>query len=48
MVERGGGHVVNVASMAGMMATPNGGAYAAAKYGLVGLSETLRAEDWAG
>jgi NAD(P)-dependent dehydrogenase (short-subunit alcohol dehydrogenase family) len=39
-----GGHVVTVASMAGMLGVPGMGAHVAAKFGLVGLSETLAAE----
>lgn len=41
MVEQGEGHVVNTASEAGLCATPMLGAYHAAKYGVVGLSEAL-------
>jgi NAD(P)-dependent dehydrogenase (short-subunit alcohol dehydrogenase family) len=41
---REGGHIVNTASMAGLVAGPRLGAYAAAKYGVVGLSEVLAAE----
>jgi NAD(P)-dependent dehydrogenase (short-subunit alcohol dehydrogenase family) len=45
MVERGeGGHVVNVASMFGLMAPPRVGPYCTAKFAVVGLSESLRAE----
>lgn len=40
-VEQGEGHVVNTASEAGLCATPMLGAYHAAKYGVVGLSEAL-------
>lgn len=40
-VEQGEGHVVNTASEAGICATPMLGAYHAAKYGVVGLSEAL-------
>ncbi len=39
-----GGHIVNTASMAGMFATENGGVYTTMKYGVVGLSESLRRE----
>jgi NAD(P)-dependent dehydrogenase (short-subunit alcohol dehydrogenase family) len=39
-----GGHIVNTASMAGLVAGPRLGAYAAAKYGVVGLTEVLAAE----
>jgi len=41
---REGGHIVNTASMAGLVAGPRLGAYAAAKYGVVGLTEVLAAE----
>ena len=41
---REGGHMVNTASMAGLVAGPRLGAYAAAKYGVVGLTEVLAAE----
>lgn len=44
MVEQGEGHVVNTASEAGLCATPLLGAYHAAKYGVVGLSEALAME----
>jgi NAD(P)-dependent dehydrogenase (short-subunit alcohol dehydrogenase family) len=37
-----GGHLVNVASVAGLTGAPWHGPYAAAKWGLVGLSEVLR------
>ncbi|MBV9993814.1 MAG: SDR family oxidoreductase [Caulobacteraceae bacterium] len=44
MAERGLGHIVNIASVAGLMPIPTIGAYVAAKFGVVGLSETLRIE----
>ena len=44
MRERGAGHIVNTASMAGLIASPKLGAYTASKFGVVGLSEVLRAE----
>jgi len=44
MASRGRGHVVNIASMAGLLPTPSLGAYAASKFAVVGLSETLREE----
>jgi len=37
-------HVVNTASMAGLIAFPGLGPYTASKYAVVGISETLRAE----
>ncbi len=39
---RGGGHLVNVSSAAGIVALPWHAAYSASKYGLRGLSEVLR------
>ncbi len=44
MINRRSGHIVNVASIAGLMPTPGGVAYTAAKSGVVGLSEALRFE----
>ena len=44
MAERGSGHVVNVASAAGLLANPQLGAYSASKHAVVGLSEALRIE----
>lgn len=38
------GHIVNTASMAGFFAGANMGPYAVSKYGVVALSESLRAE----
>jgi NAD(P)-dependent dehydrogenase (short-subunit alcohol dehydrogenase family) len=39
-----GGHVVNVASMSGVLTSPGIGPYTAAKHGVVGLSKGLRSE----
>lgn len=45
MVERGqGGHVVNISSVAGLVPFRDLSAYNAAKFGVVGLSESLRWE----
>ena len=45
MVERrGGGHVINVASAAGYVASEGLAAYSATKFAVVGLSEALRDE----
>jgi SDR family mycofactocin-dependent oxidoreductase len=45
MIEAGnGGSIVVVSSAAGLKATPGNGHYAAAKYGLVGLTNTLALE----
>jgi NAD(P)-dependent dehydrogenase (short-subunit alcohol dehydrogenase family) len=44
MREQGGGHIVNVSSVGGRMATPGLGAYQAAKWAVGGFSEVLAAE----
>ena len=44
MVERGRGHVVNVASAIGRVPTAGGATYSASKAGVVGFSEATRAE----
>ena len=45
MVEQGGGgHIVNVASGLGLAPAPGSTPYVTTKYGVIGLSETLRAE----
>lgn len=45
MVERGvGGHVVNIASAAAFLATPDMPAYASSKFAVLGLSESLRSD----
>lgn len=44
MVNQGFGHIVNTASMAGLMPSPGNTAYATTKYALVGLSQSLRGE----
>jgi short-subunit dehydrogenase len=42
MLERGGGHVVNISSLAGRVGFPYTEAYAAAKDGLIGFTRVLR------
>lgn len=42
MIRRGEGHVVNIASLAGLAATPYEEPYSASKHGLVGFSRSLR------
>ena len=42
--QRQGGHIVNTASMAGIIASKGLGVYNTSKYAVVGLSETLRKE----
>ncbi len=44
MVERGRGHVVNTASMAGLLPMPFGAPYVASKHAVVGLTANLRWE----
>jgi NAD(P)-dependent dehydrogenase (short-subunit alcohol dehydrogenase family) len=44
MAPRGNGHIVNVASIAGRTGFPHLATYAATKHGVVGLSESVRAE----
>jgi NAD(P)-dependent dehydrogenase (short-subunit alcohol dehydrogenase family) len=44
MIAQGGGHIVNTASAAGLIPFPSLALYSSTKHGVVGLSETLRAE----
>ena len=44
MIERGSGHVVNTASILGLMTSAGIGPYNVSKHGVVALSETLHAE----
>lgn len=44
MVARGRGHIVNIASMAGMLAVPGQVVYAGTKFGVVGISTGLADE----
>ncbi|TQL68070.1 short-subunit dehydrogenase [Nocardioides albertanoniae] len=44
MVERGHGHIVNVASAVGRVPVPDGATYSASKFAVVGFSEALRLE----
>src|SRR5690606_1342186 len=41
MLERGSGHIVNVASIAGLVAAPYQEVYAASKHGIVGFTRSL-------
>lgn len=44
MIEQGSGHIINIASMAGKMATPKSAIYSATKFAVVGYSNSLRLE----
>jgi short-subunit dehydrogenase len=44
MIERGRGHIVNIASGAGKVGVPFEASYCTSKHGLVGLTRSLRAE----
>lgn len=44
MIARGGGHIINIASIAGKSAFAGGGLYCASKWGLLGLTQCM-AED---
>ena len=44
MIERRHGHIINMASIAGLFATPTYSIYAASKFGVRGFSEALRRE----
>jgi short-subunit dehydrogenase len=44
MIERRSGHIINMASVAGLVATPTYSIYAASKFGVRGFTEALRRE----
>nr|WP_246627969.1 SDR family oxidoreductase [Paenibacillus oenotherae] len=44
MKRQGGGHIINVASMAGKLSTPKSSGYAATKHAVLGLTNALRPE----
>ena len=44
MISSGGGHIINISSIAGKNALPNSAAYAASKWGLNGLSYSVAEE----
>ena len=44
MLQRGRGHIVNIASLAGLVPFPTNAPYAASKHAVVGLSLSLRTE----
>lgn len=44
MLQQGFGHIINIASAAGLVANPNMSVYAASKWAVIGWSESLRLE----
>ncbi|GAB6636511.1 hypothetical protein bcgnr5414_65360 [Bacillus cereus] len=42
MVKRNEGHIINIASLAGKIATPKSSAYAATKHAVLGFTNSLR------
>jgi all-trans-retinol dehydrogenase (NAD+) len=44
MIERGRGHIVNIASAAGLVSNPRMSAYCASKWAMIGWSDSLRLE----
>ena len=44
---RGRGHVVNVASVLGTIASPNAATYCATKFAVIGFSDAVR-QEWRG
>jgi short-subunit dehydrogenase len=44
MKQQGGGHIINIASMAGKLSTPKTSGYAATKHAVLGLTNAMRSE----
>ena len=44
MLSQGSGHIINVASLAGVVAAPGSSVYSATKFGVIGFSDSLRRE----
>ena len=44
MIERGQGHIINVASAVGRIAVANGATYSASKFAVIGFSEAMQSE----
>ena len=44
MIDQGSGHIINMCSIASIMAYPNGGSYSISKYAMLGFSKVLREE----
>jgi NAD(P)-dependent dehydrogenase (short-subunit alcohol dehydrogenase family) len=46
MRQQGSGYIINISSLAGIVGLPFSGMYAASKFALEGMSESLRLETW--
>ncbi len=46
MIDKKSGHIVNIASAAGLISNPKMSVYCASKWGVIGWSESLRLECW--
>lgn len=46
MMKQGSGHIINIASQAGKIATPKSSSYAATKHAVLGFTNSLRMEVW--
>ena len=44
MAAQGSGHIINVASLAGLVGAPGSSVYSATKFGVIGFSDSLRRE----
>src|ERR1700690_4523644 len=44
MLSQGSGHIINVASLAGVVGAPGSSVYSATKFGVIGFSDALRRE----
>lgn len=44
MIRQNSGHIINISSVAGLKAYPNGGAYSISKFAMLGLGKGLREE----
>jgi short-subunit dehydrogenase len=44
MLSQGSGHIINIASLAGLVGTPSSSVYSATKFGVIGFSDALRRE----
>ncbi|GAA5219584.1 SDR family oxidoreductase [Membranihabitans marinus] len=44
MISQGSGHIINISSVAGLKAYPNGGSYSISKFAMLGLGKGLREE----